>query len=84
MLSRTVDADEHSVVNRDPLWIWLLAVQTKIIHIPFHFVVFLEIASLVLKPILSHGWTTELGRVLMLRVLRVVRGCWRLLISVAT
>lgn len=83
MLARTIDAHEHSVVYRHPLRIWLLAVKTKVIHIPFHFIVFLEIASLVLKPILSHGWTTELGRVLMLRVLRVVRRCWRLLISVA-
>jgi len=74
MLACTIDANEHSVVYRDPLRIWLLAVQTKVIHIPFHFIVFLEIASLVLKPIFSHGWTTKLGRVLMLRVLRVVRG----------
>jgi hypothetical protein len=48
MLSRTVDTHEHPVVDRDPLRIWLLAVQTKIIHVPFHFVVFLEIARLVL------------------------------------
>lgn len=74
MLARTIDTYKDPIINGNPLWIWLLAVDTKVIHIPFDAFFFLEIALLALKPIFRHCWTTKLCSVFKLRV---VWGRWR-------
>jgi hypothetical protein len=52
VLARTVDADEDSIVDGDPLWVGLLTVEAKVVHVSFHFLVLLKISFLILQPIL--------------------------------
>jgi len=59
VLASAIDTYENTVVDADPLGVWLGALYAEIVHVPLHFVTLSQVALLALKEPLSFHWRAE-------------------------
>lgn len=79
MLPSAINANKYAIINRNPLRIDSLTLDTEIIHICLHFLWILEISFLIFQPCLSFGgWTKSLffTRSILQNKIRCFIRCW--------